>query len=282
MSYEQYYGLFEQPFSNTPDPRFYFETAQQSDVIKRLMYAIDSMKGLAVVIGDLGTGKTTVARRLYEGLDNSAYEAALLVVIHSSVTPEWLLRKIGLQLGLESTSEEKVVLLGEILRRLEQIHADGKKAVVIIDEANMLQDKAIMEELRGLLNLEVPGSKLITFVLLGLPELENYLSLDQPLAQRIALKCRLTSLKLETTKAYIHHRMRIAGCKRQVFSDSVIELVHHYSRGIPRLINTICDNALLEAFLLKKEAIEPDLIREVVADLGLITPPKGESKGVSP
>jgi type II secretory pathway predicted ATPase ExeA len=272
MSYEQYYELSEQPFSNTPDPRFYFDSIQHSDTIKRLMYAIDSMKGLAVVIGDLGTGKTTLARRLYEGLDHSAYEAALLVVIHSSITPEWLLRKIGLQLGLENIPEEKVILLGEILRKLEQIYEEGKKAVVIIDEANMLQNKAIMEELRGFLNLEVPGSKLITFILFGLPELEDHLALDEPLAQRIALKCRLTSLKLETTKAYILHRMKVAGSgsDREIFRDPVIELIHQFSRGIPRLINTICDNALLEGFLLKKETIEPELIREVAIDLGLI------------
>jgi len=269
MSFEQYYELCEQPFSNTPDPRFYFDTIQHSDTINRLMYAIDSMKGLAVVIGDLGTGKTTLARRLYEGLDNTRYEAALLVVIHSSITPEWLLRKIGLQLGLENIPDDKVMLLGRILGKLEQIFEEGRKAVVIIDEANMLQNKAIMEELRGFLNLEVPGSKLITFVLLGLPELEGYLALDEPLAQRIALKCRLTSLKLDTTKAYILHRMKVAGSKRSIFSDAVIELVHHFSRGIPRLINTICDNALLEGFLLKKETIEPELIREVALDLGL-------------
>jgi type II secretory pathway predicted ATPase ExeA len=269
MGYEQYYELSEQPFSNTPDPRFYFDTIQHTDTINRVMYAIDSMKGLAVVIGDLGTGKTTLARRLYEGLDDSKYEAALLVVIHSSITPEWLLRKIGLQLGLENIPDDKVLLLADILGRLEQIYEEGKKAIVIIDEANMLQNKAIMEELRGFLNLEVPGSKLITFILLGLPELEGYLALDEPLAQRIALKCRLTSLKPEGTKAYILHRMKVAGSKRNIFSDPVIELIHQFSRGIPRLINTICDNALLEGFLLKKEAIDPELIREVAFDLGL-------------
>ena len=277
MGYEQYYELSEQPFSNTPDPRFYFDTIQHTDTINKLMYVIDSMKGLAVVIGDVGAGKTTLARRLYEGLDGSEYEAALLVVIHSSITPEWLLRKIGLQLGLENIPEDKVMLLADILRRLEQIHEEGKKAIVIIDEANMLQNKGIMEELRGFLNLEVPGSKLITFILLGLPELEGYLALDEPLAQRIALKCRLTSLKPEITKAYILHRMKVAGSKRDIFSDPVIELIHKFSKGIPRLINTICDNALLEGFLLKKETIDPELIREVAIDLGL--QPQGGRRG---
>lgn len=269
MSYEQYFQLSEQPFSNTPDPRFYFDTLQHADTVTRLMYAIDSMKGLAVVIGDLGNGKTTLARRLYEGLDHTKYEAALLVVIHSSIGPEWLLRKIALQFGIEDISDEKVMLLADILAKLEQIYDEGKKAVVIIDEANMLQNKAIMEELRGFLNLEVPGSKLITFVLLGLPELEGCLALDEPLAQRIAVKCRLTSFKLETTKSYILHRMKVAGSNTDIFSDPVIELIHSYSKGIPRLINTICDNVLLEGFLRKKEIVEPELIREVAADLGL-------------
>lgn len=269
MSYEHFYGLQEQPFSNTPDPRFYYDTAQHSETMLRLMYAIDTMKGLAVVIGDVGTGKTTLARKMLDQLDDSHYESALLVVIHSSITPEWLLRKIAMQLGVEEVPQEKVELLSWLYQRLLQIHEDGKRAVVLIDEANMLQGREIMEEFRGFLNLEVPGSKLITFVLFGLPELEERFNADPPLAQRVALKCRLTSLKMDTTKAYIRHRLKVAGATRELFTESALEVVHQYSQGIPRLINTICDNVLLEGYLLRREVIKAELVRDVALDLGL-------------
>jgi hypothetical protein len=162
--------------------------------------------------------------------------------------------------------------LNQLYSRLVELHEAGKKAVVLIDEAQMLQSKELMEEFRGLLNLELPESKLITFVFFGLPEMEDYLHLDEPLAQRVALKCKLESFNQESTEGYINHRMRLAGAKASLFSAESARLIHHYSRGIPRLINTICDNSLFEGYLLKKKTIEADLVQAVVTDLGLITP----------
>ena len=269
MSYETYYNLREQPFSNTPDPRFFFEVPQHADVITRLSYAINTMKGLAVLVGDVGTGKTTLARRLLESLDDEQYESALLVIIHSAITPEWFLRKIALQMGVPEAREEKVALLSQIFERLLEIHQSGKKAVVLIDEANMLHQRAILEELRGFLNLEIPGSKLITFILFGLPELEENLAADRPLAQRVALTCRLKSFTPENTTAYVRHRMKVAGGTADLFSDAVLERVHQASGGIPRCINTMCDNLLLEGFLQKKSQIDLQLVADVLRDLGM-------------
>jgi len=269
MSYEQVYHLREQPFSNTPDPRFFFEVDQHADVLARLMHAVNTMKGLAVVIGDVGTGKTTLARRMLDQLDDNQYESALLVIIHSSITSEWLLRKIASQIGVEAVAEDKVSILSQIYQRLIELHQAGRKAVVLIDEANMLQQQELMEELRGFLNLEVPGSKLLTFILFGLPNLEANLALDAPLVQRVAVKCRLTSLKPETTKAYIRHRLKVAGATRDIFSDEVLNQIAIDSQGIPRLINTIGDNVLLEGYLLKREKIDVQLVKDVARDLGL-------------
>ena len=267
MSYEQFYQLREQPFSNTPDPRFFFEVDQHAEVLARLMHAVNTMKGLAVVVGDVGTGKTTLARRMLDQLDDDRYESAMLVIIHSAITAEWLLRKIASQIGVEDMAEEKVVILSQIYQRLVELHQLGKKAVVLIDEANMLQQQSLMEELRGFLNLEVPGSKLITFILFGLSNLEENLALDPPLVQRVAVKCRLTSLKPEAVKAYIRHRLKIAGATREIFSDEVMAQIAADSRGIPRLINTIGDNVLLEGYLLKRERIDVALVKDVVRDL---------------
>jgi len=269
MSYEQFYHLREQPFSNTPDPRFFFEVEQHSEVLAKLMHAVNTMKGLAVVIGDVGTGKTTLARHMLDQLDEQQYESALLVIIHTAITSEWLLRKIASQIGVEEVAEDKVNILSQIYQRLVELHQAGRKAIVLIDEANMLQQQDLMEELRGFLNLEVPGSKLITFILFGLPNLETNLALDAPLVQRVAVKCRLTSLTPETTKAYIRHRLKVAGATREIFSDEVLNQIAIESQGIPRLINTIGDNVLLEGYLLKREKIDVQLVKDVARDLGL-------------
>lgn len=278
MDYLEFYGLEQEPFSSAPISRFYFNSAQHQRALVRLMYAVDTMKGLTVLIGELGTGKTTLARRMLDNLPEEEYESALLVIIHSGITADWLLSRIARQLGVEDPAPEKLKLLNQLYSRLVDLHEEGKKAVVLIDEAQMLHTKELMEEFRGLLNLELPESKLITFVFFGLPELEDYLHLDEPLAQRVALKCTLDSFTFESTQGYINHRLRLAGAKVQLFPDDTIKLIHHYSRGIPRLINTICDNSLFEGYLLKKRAIEPELVQAVSTDLGLAPIPTGRRR----
>ncbi|NIT04245.1 AAA family ATPase, partial [Candidatus Saccharibacteria bacterium] len=177
----------------------------------KLKHAVDSKRGLAVVIGDIGAGKTTLARMLLEELDESLYEAALLVIIHSSVSSEWLLKKFALQLGLAEASDNKVELLSQIYRRLNDIHESGKTAVVMMDEVQMLKSSEIMEEFRGLLNMEMSEGKMINLIFFGLPDLEDVLSLDEPLKQRVAVRVRLTAFSEQDTHDYINHRLKIAG-----------------------------------------------------------------------
>jgi type II secretory pathway predicted ATPase ExeA len=269
MSYEEYFKLNEQPFSNTPDSRFYFESQQHNQAMLRLMHAIRTMKGLALLVGDVGTGKTTLARKLLNNLDEKEFESALLVVVHSSVTPEWLLRKIALQMGVRKPAAGKVELLSQLYERLLEIHQSGRKAVVLVDEAQMLQTRELMEEFRGLLNLEMPGEKMITFVFFALSSIDQHLSLDEPLKQRVAVKYKLGSMKPSSTEAYMLHRLKVAGCDREIFEGEAPALIHQYSRGIPRLINVICDNAMFEAFLMKQESVGEDIIASVAEDLGL-------------
>lgn len=272
MDYLEFYGLEQEPFSQAPVLKFYFNSAQHSRALVRLMYAVDTMKGLAVLIGDIGTGKTILARRMLDSLPEEEYESALLVIIHSHITADWLLTRIARQLGVEDPAPEKLKLLNQLYNRLIELHDQGKKAVVLIDEAQMLQSREIMEEFRGLLNLELPESKLITFVFFGLPDLDDYLHLDEPLAQRVALRCQLESFNRESTEGYINHRLRLAGAKSLLFDPEAITAIHTYSRGVPRLINTICDNSLFEGFLLKKKLIEAAMVRNIANDLGLFTP----------
>ncbi len=278
MSYIEFYNLKEQPFTNTVDTKFYYNSAQHSEALLRLKYAINTMKGLAVLVGGIGTGKTTLARRMLDELSEKEFESALLVIIHSNITPEWLLKKILIQLGVEDIPEEKSELIGRLVNCLMEIHEKGKKAVVLIDEAQMLQTKDLMEEFRGLLNIETDGNKLITFILFGMPELDDSLSLDEPLKQRIAMRYKLQSFEESTTEEYVRFRLKIAGCNNELFTKDAMEAVHNYSHGIPRLINTICDNALLEGFLRKKQKIDANIVKEVVSDLGLINNNKAAAK----
>ena len=269
MDYLEYYKLSEHPFSNVVDSRFYYDSPQQSAAITKLKYAIDTKKGLAVVIGNIGAGKTTLARKLLEELDEEHYEAALLVIIHASVSSEWLFKKFAIQLGVKNIREDKIELISEIYRRLAEISEEGKKAVVLMDEVQMLNSREIMEEFRGLLNMESPDGKLVNFIFFGLPDLDHVLSLDEPLKQRVAIRIRLDAFTQENARDYIKHRLKVAGCSNDIFSDKSIQLIWKYSNGSPRLINTICDNALLEGYLFKNPIIDESTIKTVAVDLGM-------------
>ena len=277
MNYLDYYELAQEPFSNAPVSRFYFNSPQHSQALVRLTHICAGMKGLGILVGDIGAGKTTLARRLLDSLPESEYEAALLVIIHSGVTASWLLKRIALQLGVDAPSEDKLTLLGQLYQRLVKIYESGKKAVVLIDEAQMLATRELMEEFRGLLNLEVPERKLLSLIFFGLPEIEQNLKLDAPLAQRVAIKFRLDHLAGESTEAYIKHRLRLAGAARMPFTPVAVKAVHRFSSGTPRVINTLCDNALFEGYVARAPMIDETMIEHVALDLGL-----GDGAAVTP
>src|SRR5258708_5862166 len=249
MNYLDYYELAQEPFSNAPVSRFYFNSPQHSQALVRLTHLCAQMKGLGILVGDIGAGKTTLARRLLDSLPETEYEAALLVIIHSGVTASWLLKRIALQLGVDSPSEDKLTLLGQLYQRLVKIYESGKKAVVLIDEAQMLATRELMEEFRGLLNLEVPERKLLSLIFFGLPEIEQNLKLDPPLAQRVAMKYRLDHLNGESTEAYIKRRLRLRGAARMPFGPGAVTAGHRFSSGTPRLINTLSHHPPLAAHL---------------------------------
>lgn len=279
MSYVDYYGLREEPFSNAPvSTKFYYNSAQHSQALVRVMHAIDSMKGLALVVGDIGSGKTTLARKILDQLPEEEYEASLLVIIHSAITADWLLSRIATLLGVENPGTEKIDLLGEIYKVLKKNYDDGKKTVILVDEAQMLQTREIMEEFRGLLNLEVPESKLLTFVFFGLMDIEEHLRLDEPLEQRVAVKYILRPLSAEATEAYMKHRLHAAGASKMLLTKEAVDCVYHLSRGIPRLINTLCDNALFEGYLLKVDLISESIVRNIARDLRLDDESRAEFK----
>lgn len=281
MGYTEYFNFEREPFSNAPNEQFYFDSEQHNQALVRLLYSVDSNKGLAVLVGGVGTGKTTLARRMLNNLPIEKYESSLLVMIHSAITPEWLLSRICMQLGVKNPDVSPLKMLKQLYERLLQIESEGRKAVVLIDEAQMLQSRALMEEFRGLLNLEIPGKKLLNIVFFGLPELDAVLQLDAPLAQRVAVKYTLKPFDAKISEAYIAHRLKVAGAQSVPFAAATLPFIHRYSGGVPRLLNTICDNALFETFLRHDTEVSVGIVRNVAEDLGLLEVSKIEGDFVT-
>lgn len=271
MSYEAFYGLTERPFAITPNPAYFYESTQHKVALTKLKDAIDTSKGLSVVIGDIGLGKTFLSRKLTEYLqeEEEKYEASLFIVIHHEVTVAWLLKVLASHLGLQELPEEKTAVISVICRRLVELDQAGKKSVILMDEAHMLQSQDIYEELRGLLNVEVDNHKVFNIVLFAPPDLEKFMALDPPLVSRIGLKITLQPLTEDETIAYIAHRIKTAGAVQSVFSVEAAQMVYRFSQGVPRLINTICENALLEGFLDKESLIPSSVVERAATDLGL-------------
>lgn len=270
MDHLAYYNLEQEPFSIVPLTNFYYHNDEHDRAFERLWRVVEGMKGLGVLVGDVGTGKTLLARRLLEGLPEDRYEVSLLVVLHSDVTSDWLIKRIAAQFGIEHNGESKVDILQRLYERLNEIAEEGRQAVILIDEAHMLRSTELLEEIRGLLNLELPEQKLITFVLCGMLELDECLKKEPALAQRTAVRYELKPFSLDVVTDYIRFRLQHAGCTEDVFAPDALELIHAHSRGIPRLINVICDNALFEGYVRRAELpLEAPVIQDVCTDLGI-------------
>lgn len=270
MDHLQYYGLTQEPFSIVPLTSFYFHSGQHDQAMLRLTHAVEGMRGLAVLVGEVGTGKTLLARRLLESLPEDRYEASLLVVLHADVTGEWLVRRIAAQMGVADVAGDRVGVIGRLYQRLCEIAEEGRRAVVLIDEAHMLRSEETLEEVRGLLNLELPESKLLSIVMFGMPELDRCLSREPALRQRVAVRVQLRNLPPDALVDYVQFRLANAGCGQQVFSADAFELIYALSGGNPRLVNVICDNALFEGYVRRATLpLSAEIIEGVGSDLGL-------------
>ena len=274
MDHLAYYNLKDEPFSIMPLTNFYYHNEQHDQAMLRLMRAVDGMMGLAVLVGDIGTGKTLLARRLLEALPEEDYEVSLLVVLHADVSSEWLVRRVASQFGIDVEGLSKVDVIGKLYQKLVEINEEGRRAVILIDEAHMLRQKETLEEVRGLLNLELPESKLISFVMFGMPELDECLERDSALKQRIAVRYKLKNFSEDILFDYIDFRLSHAGAESKIFSDEAMEAIYDVTRGNPRLVNVVCDNALFEGFIRKAELpLGEDVIDSVAEDLGLPNEP---------
>jgi type II secretory pathway predicted ATPase ExeA len=266
--YNSYFGFRETPFSVTPDPHFFYTNSLYREAFATLRYGIEAKKGFVVITGEVGTGKTTLLRILMHNL-GATIHSVFIFNTHLSFTE--LLRLILRDLGLAKQREDRFTMIQELNDYLiEQLKKDHIVSV-LIDEAQNLSDETL-EGLRLLSNLETNKEKLLQIVLMGQPELER--KLDQPglrqLKQRVALRCRLASLKDTEVGRYIDFRLQAAGYEGEgLFHPDAVEQIAFYSRGIPRLINIICDNALLVAYAGSKRKVAAEMIKEVASDLRL-------------
>ena len=263
--YHKFYGFKEAPFNMTPSSRFFYESSKHVEALSTLIYAIESRKGFVVITGDIGSGKTTVCRTLLNKLDARTQTA---LVTNTHISGKDLLCTILEDFGVEYTRGSKAQLISQLnIYLIEQLR-NGHNVVIIIDEAQNLTP-SVLEEVRMLSNLETENEKLVQIIFLGQPELKKKLALPrlEQLRQRIAVFYHLTPLTEGDAKKYIAHRLKIASkSDRQYFTDQALDIVYQFSKGVPRLINQICDSALLNGFIYEKEIIDHGLMQEVVRE----------------
>jgi general secretion pathway protein A len=268
--YLQFYGLRDIPFSLTPDPRFLYFTASHREVMANLSYGIQHGKGLIVATGEVGTGKTTALRVMLTRLDRSVLSS---YIFNPGLTVPDLYQQMSADFGLgQYTSKSDMLMkLGKLLMMR---HSRGLRTVLIVDEAQGLS-RELLEEVRLLLNFETYTEKQLQIILVGQPELRQLLNSPdlRQLKQRISLRCEIKPLKVEDVSGYIRARLKVAGASRlDLFSADAVAMIYRASEGIPRLVNNICDNALLTGYAMNARIITPEIVAEVAEALDLLRP----------
>jgi general secretion pathway protein A len=269
--YNRQFGFQQSPFSITPDPAFFYANSVYLEVYANLRYGIENKKGFIAITGEVGTGKTTILRKLMRNLENTIH---CIFLFSGNLNSDELLRVMLAELSLATEGKDRLTMMEELNRYLiEQLEKDHI-VCLLIDEAQNLTDEAL-EAIRLVSNLETDEQKLIQIVLVGQPELD--VRLDQPklrsLKQRIAIRCEMSPLSNREVNSYIEFRLQAAGYTgKTLFEPEAVQKIAYYSTGIPRLINVICDNALLIAYAASKKTVSADIVSEVAADLRLRSP----------
>jgi len=278
--YEDYYGFTEKPFSLTPDPKYLYKSASHASAFELLQYAIRRREGFVVITGDIGTGKTTLCRAILEQVDRKTFTA---LVLNPFLSEDDLLRLVLQEFGVVSRDEikrgrlagvskqEMIETLNEFLLSLQALHA---QALLIIDEAQNLPLQ-VLEQIRILSNLETEKEKLLQIVLVGQSNLKDLLKKPElrQLDQRVSIRYDLKPLSRDETSAYVQHRLSVAGGGAEVsFAPKSLTRIHRYTGGIPRLINLLCDRALLSGFSAHTNRIVPDYVDSAAESLELQRP----------
>jgi general secretion pathway protein A len=266
--YTSFFGLSEKPFAITPDPRYLYLSERHAEALAHLLYGINESGGFIQLTGEVGTGKTTVVRTL---LSRVPHHADVAVILNPRVTPVEFLLTICEELGLgiaEADRDSVKQMVDALNRRLLSGHAEGRRIIVLVDEAQNLSID-VLEQVRLLTNLETPTQKLLQIILIGQPELRELLDRTdlRQLAQRITGRYHLKPLSREETKGYVRHRLRVAGATEDIFTPAALAELHRLSQGIPRVINVACDRALLGAYTQEVKKINAGLVRRAAGEV---------------
>jgi general secretion pathway protein A len=266
--YLSFFGLNEKPFAITPDPRYLYLSERHAEALAHLLYGINEAGGFVQLTGEVGTGKTTIVRSL---LAQTPKNAEIALILNPKMTaPEFLLticEELGI--GVPDAATESLKDLVDILSAyLLRAHAGGRRVVVVVDEAQNLAP-TVLEQVRLLTNLETNTRKLLQIILIGQPELRELLARNElrQLAQRITGRYHLNPLTTAETAAYVRHRLRVAGATNDIFSPGSLSEVHRLAVGVPRVINVVCDRALLGAYSMDRHRVTPNLVRNAAAEV---------------
>jgi general secretion pathway protein A len=262
----EYYGLSEPPFSLSPNPRFLFYSGKHREAFNHLLYGIRERKGFVQLTGEVGAGKTTLCRALLEQLGDNFSTA---VILNPALDADMLIRAIAMEFGLEVTHSDRLETIAIINDFLLRQMAEGRESVLIIDESQNL-DNSLLEQVRLLSNLETDDRKLLQIVLMGQPELRDRLNEHglRQLRQRITVRFHLNPLRRSEVAQYVQHRLQVSGAQgAPYFTGPALWRIHRYSKGIPRLINAVCDKALLAGFVAQREKIDFRTIGRAIREL---------------
>ena len=267
--YKSFFGLREDPFNANPDPRYLFLTKEVEEALSGLMYGVHNRKGFITLTGEVGTGKTTLVNRLLDWLHQRRARTAFL--FNSRMNTNQLFDFILAEFGISCDARAKSQQLMKLNQWLLERYRAGETVVLIVDEAQNLTHP-VLEEIRLLTNLETSTEKLLQIVLSGQPELEERLRLPQlrQLRQRVMLRCKTSPLTKEQTHSYILERLRIAGASGEpIFDPKTVETIHMYSMGIPRVVNLLCEHALINAYVEQQRPILPKIVEDVAHEFEL-------------
>jgi general secretion pathway protein A len=263
--YEAYWELTEPPFDNSPNPKFFYLSPEHEEALVRLVYTVRHRKGCGMLTGEYGCGKTTLSRALIQRLEAERYEIGLLTNPRWSATD--FLREALYQLGVETTATSKSELLHMLNDLFFRHYREGRDTVIIVDEAQLLDDEGVFEELRLLMNFQTDDRFLVTVLLIGSPELRERVRRLKHLDQRITIRYHLNTLDDAHTSAYVAHRLKMAGRTSPIFTDEAVKLIFDFTRGTPREINNVCDVALLVGYTKRVREINERIVADVIKDM---------------
>ena len=264
--YEEFFGLQEKAFSKTPDPRFLYLSGAHQEALAQLEFAVEE-KEIALLTGEIGCGKTLLSRALMDRLDEGDYVIAN--VINPGLRATAFLRLVAQELGVAEPARSKREVVDQLQERFLELHDEGQTPVVLIDESQLIPGKDVFDEIRLLTNFQLDSENLVAIVLLGQPELLRRLrrAAYRPLTQRIGADFHLTPLSAEDTDAYLAHRLKVAGARQPIFTAEAAEAVHVHARGIPRSINNLATQCLLEGLACEETTISGPVVHRVAESM---------------